>query len=162
MNQRILARDETGLYAVRTLRSATAAGHVIQVLEPGTPSGTHRTWHADGRVHDRSTNPPSTTSAGLRPQPSDATNEGWVLEDLIAGQLRGRFAAVSEPPSPGAIVVDLVSGPSRQRIDVRYSTLSATNGLQDEMRAEYEDALLSLQPVEDRGMVRLVALIRLP
>ena len=162
MNQRVLARDETGLYAIRTLRSATAAGHVIQVLEPGTSSGAHRTWHSDGTVHDRTTNPPSTTSIGQRPQPSGATNECWLKEDLVAGQLRGRFELASEPPPPMAIVVDLVSGPPRQRIDVRYSTPSACEVLQSEMRAEYEDALLSLQPIKDRGFVRLVALIRLP
>ena len=160
MNQKILARDDSGLYYVAKLRKATAAGHVVQVIDPGTQAGTHRTWHASGLVHDRSNNPPSTSSVGVRPQPSGAINEVWVNRELTAGKLTKSYARVTDATTSSDIVIDLVKGPSRQRVQVVYTSAAQATELMAQLRDEHGSNLLMLDRVDDGSSTRVISVIR--
>jgi hypothetical protein len=121
MDLHVFARDTTGLYRILKLAKRTGAGHVIQALPGAGDSGLHRTWHADGYVHDRSTIPPSITSTGNIQPPQTATDECFARHDLVAGRLSETFAAVSTSPRPGALVVELTDATPGQRLEVWYT-----------------------------------------
>lgn len=115
---RVVAVDSTGPHEIRVLRGATGVGSVVQVLNPGSESGHHRTWHPTGYVHDRTTNPPSTTSTGQIPPPPKADQELWAREDLRAGGLSAHRRIGG--PGLGSFVVDLCGVESFQRFEARY------------------------------------------
>ncbi len=115
---RVVAVDASGFHEIRILRGVTGAGSVVQVLNPGSGSGQHRTWHQTGYVHDRTTNPPSTTSTGNITPPPKADRELWAGEDLRAGAL-ATHRVVTEPAG-SSFLIDLRGADPFQRFEAWY------------------------------------------
>lgn len=140
MDLLILARDASGTYEVLRLRAPTRGGQIVQVLDPRSPSGLHRTWHGDGRVHDRSTNPSSTTSQGRLASPNDAMRELWVDRILVEGELKELSPLASTPERPG-VLIDFLNAPKCQRVRVWYTQVGDAAPLLEEVRRK-ENVLL--------------------
>jgi len=159
MDQYILAKDATGLFSILKLRPRTGVGHVIQVLDSTRDSGLHRTWHASGYVHDRSTNPPSTVSTGMLQPPATAIRELWARHVLEAGALAAVYGESLRTIRPGDVLVDLVGGPPIQRVDVWYTSHDDVSSLQASIRTEAAGRLMSIAAQDDGGVSRVVAVL---
>ena len=149
----IVAVDDSGSYCVRKLKT-TGSGSVVQVLDPASDAGEHRTWHPNGYVHDRTTNPPSTTSTGQITPPYAAICECWAREDLKAGQL-ARFQAYDK--SANRFLIDLRVGSGVRRFEAWYVSPEQLQLLLDSLSAQATPGTLQLRQDQDVGRIRVLA-----
>ena len=138
---RVLALDSTGAHLIRILRGETGAGSVVQVLQPGSNAGFHRTWHPNGYVHDRTTSPPSTTSTGSITPPRRATRELWAREDLRSGQL-AQFS-MTESRGTNVFTIDLRGPYPHQRFETWYTDPADASNLLAEIASTAQSGILS-------------------
>lgn len=149
----IVAVDNSGSYCVRKLKT-TGRGAVVQVLDAAGNTGDHRTWHQTGYVHDRTTNPPSTTSTGQIPRPTEAVCECWTREDLKAGKLT-RFKRHENATEQFRI--DLRSDSGTRRFEAWYVAPERQAELLESLRAQAAPGTLQLRQDEDLGRIRILA-----
>ena len=151
----LFAHDSAGTHRLPKLCSRTRAGHVVQVLAPGEPSGLHRTLHVDGRVHDRSTNPPSTTSSGFVRPLDQLQRELWVDRLLTDGQLT-EFSVIQKPVGGQGFVVDLTSGWQVQRLQVWLTKPTDVEALIAQLRSTSTGPMLNQFSDIDGDLARVV------
>ncbi len=150
----IVAIDATGTHLVRILRAASGSGTVVQVLNPASASGLHRTWHGTGYVHDKTTNPPSTYSTGQLSPPAAAARELWAAEDLRAGALSNLKQIAGTEPN--AFVIDLGSTRPFQRFEGWYADPAEVSTILMEVGARAQPGTLQQYQDSDAGRARLL------
>ena len=81
-----------------------------------------------------------------------------MRRDLVAGELSAAYSHAKEPLKANAIVVDLLAGPPRQRIEVWYTNPPHAADLEATLRKEADKALISIHLVQDGGLIRVISI----
>ena len=101
-----------------------------------------RTWHKDGYVHDRSTNPPSTTSTGQIQPPTDAIDECYARHDLATGRLAKEYQRIAIADTSAHFTVNLTGDHPNQRLEVWYTQPALVPALEARILCGAETAFI--------------------